>query len=218
LARESKESVVAESLEDKLFNIERGGEELRQAFVQLMQKDSAIYVSDLIIFGALKRTLSLSDGFRRHIREHNFTCAAALLRLQLDTALRLFAASLHKNPEEYAKAVFEGKRVDKLKDRRGNRLTDSYLAERLSEQYPWVKKVYVNLCDFIHLSNRHFFSSIAQLDDSDRTFKFQISAKDVPRPDSDYFEIVDGFYETTRLTFGCAVGWHRAIHSSAAAA
>jgi hypothetical protein len=218
LPTDSPEGIVSETLEAKLASIERGDEELRQYFCRLIKADSSIYVSDFIILGALKRTLALSGGFRTHIRDRNFTCAGALLRLQLDTALRLYASSFFKNTEEYAQAVFEGKRVDKLRDQHGKRLTDSYLAGKLSEHYPWVKSVYENLCEFIHFSNRHIFSSIAKLNDADRTFHIQISAEDPPRPDSDYFEIVEAFYQIMRITLLMAAGWHKAIHLQAAAA
>src|SRR5258707_10844952 len=142
---------MSETLEQKLAKTEKANEELRQHFARAMREDQSMYVSDFIIFGALKRTLALSDGFRGHIRNRNFTCAAALLRLQLDTALRLYAGSLYGDTEEYAKAVLDGKQVDKLKDRGGKRLTDSYLADKLSEHYPWVNRMYENLCDFVHL-------------------------------------------------------------------
>jgi hypothetical protein len=108
-----------------LANLERGDDELRHYFVGLMKADSALYISDFIIIGALKRTLALSDGFRGHIRNRNFTCAGALLRLQLDTALRLYAANLSASSQKYAEAVFKGERVDRLKDKDGKRLTDS---------------------------------------------------------------------------------------------
>jgi hypothetical protein len=212
------EPAMSETLQEKLTQIEQADEVLRQHFAREMQKDPSIYVSDLVIFGALKRTLALSDGSRGHIRSRNFTCAAALTRLQLDTALRLYAADLHGNTEEYAREVLHGERVDKLKDKRGKRLTDSYLADKLSEQYPWVKRMYENLCDFVHLSNRHFFTSIASLNDTDRSFTFQLSAKDVPRPEGDYFEIVEGFLEAMRLTITLAAGWHQAMHQEATAA
>jgi hypothetical protein len=209
---------MSETLEEKLAKIERADAEMRQYFMRAMKADTSMYVSDFIILGALKRTLALSAGFRGHIRDRNFTCAAALTRLQLDTALRLYAGSLYKDSEEYARAVLEGKRIDKLKDKHGKKLTDSYLAEKLSEKYPWVKKVYETLCDFIHLSNRHFFTSIAKTSDADRTFQLQISAQDTPRPDSDYFEIVEGFYETMRITSTIAAGWHHARDQTATAA
>jgi hypothetical protein len=215
---ESVESEMSATLEERLQKIEQGDEALRQYFLSAMQADTTLYVGDFLIFGALKRTLALSAGFRGHIRDRNFTCAGALLRLQLDTALRLYAANLHKNPQEYADAVFKGARVDKLKDKHGKRLTDAYLAEKLSEKYPWVKSVYENLCDFIHFSNRHIFASMAKLDDGERTVHLQISAEDPPRPDSDYFEIVGGYYETMHLTVKLAAGWHQAMHSPASAA
>lgn len=203
---------MSEMLEDKLAKIEHGDEELRRYFLQAMKNDPSIYVSDLIILGALKRTLALSSGFRTHIQDRNFTCAAALLRLQLDTALRLYAGSLCNNSDEYAEALLHGKRIDKLKDKHGRRLSDSYLAEKLSKKYSWVKQVYEELCDFIHFSNRHIFAPVAKLNEKERSFHFQISAEDVPRPDSDYFEIVDGFYETMKITFTLAAGWHLATH------
>jgi len=205
---------MSETLEQKLKKTEQADDELRRYFSRAITEDQSAYFGDFIIFGALKRTLALSDGFRGHIRNRNFTCAAALTRLQLDTALRLYAASLCDDTEHYAKAVFHGKHVNKLKDKQGKKLTDAYLADKLSEKYPWVKLMYETLCDFVHLSNRHFFASIADLNEADRLFKFQIAAEDVPRPDSDYFEIVDGFSEAMRITLVLAAGWHVAIHQT----
>ena len=209
---------MSETLEQKLAKIEQADEMLRQHFGREMQKDPSIYISDFIIFGALKRTLALSDGFRGHIRNRNFSCAAALARLQLDTALRLYAGSLYGDTEEYSRTIFDGKRVDRLKDKRGRKLTDSYLADKLSEQYPWVKPMYEHLCEFVHLSNRHFFTSVASLNDADRSFKLNLSAKDAPRPDSDYFEIVEGFLEAMRITITLGAAWHEAMHQKATAA
>jgi hypothetical protein len=209
---------MPDTLEDKLVAIEAQDEELRQHFLKEMQADPTLYVADFVIYGALKRTLSLSDGFRGHIRERNFTCAGALLRLQLDTALRLYAAKLHRNPFAYAEAVFHGKPINRLKDRHGEKMTDSYLAKRMSKEFPWVKKMYEELCDFIHFSNRHIFAAFeasGTLDRNQRTVKLTIGAKDPPRPETDYFEIVDAYLETMRVTLLFAAGWHAAIHRPA---
>lgn len=203
---------MPQTLEKKLANIEQMEDGIRKYFAQAMIADPTIYIVDLVIIGALKRTLALADGFRGHIRERNFTCAGALLRLQLDTALRLYGGSLYGKPSAYADAIFRGKRIDKLKDRRGQRMTDSYLAEQMSRNYPWVKKMYVELCDFIHFSNRPFFAAVEKLGDKDGLFNFVIGAKDPPRPDSDYFEIVDAFTETLRVTSDLAARWHATIH------
>jgi hypothetical protein len=218
LAVDSMETVMSETLEQKLAKTEQADDELRRYFARAISEDQSMYFSDFIIFGALKRTLALSDGFRGHIRSRNFTCAAALTRLQLDTALRLYAADLYGDTEKYAQEVFHGKHVNKLKNKSGEKLTDSYLADKLSEQYPWVKRMYENLCDFVHLSNRHFVSSIASLNEVDRSFRFEISAKDAPRPDTDYFEIVEGFLAAMQITLALAAGWHKAMHQKPTAA
>jgi len=206
---------MPETLEEKLNAIEARDEQLRQYFLDAMKADPTLYIADFVIYGALKRTLALSDGFRRHIRERNFTCAGALLRLQLDTAIRLYASKLHRNPFVYADAIFRGNPVNKLKDRRGNKMTDSYLAAKMSREFPWVKSMYEELCDFIHFSNRHIFAaftSVSPADADGRAVQIMIGSKDPPRPDSDYFEVVDGYLETMRVTLLLAARWHAAIH------
>ena len=203
---------MLESLAEKLANIEHIDDKIRNYFLEAVKADPTIYVVDFVIFGALKRTLSLSDGFRRHIRDRNFTCAGALLRLQLDTAMRLYGGSLHGSPSVYAEAIFHGERIDRLKDRKGRRMTDSYLAEQMNEHYPWVRKMYAELCDFIHFSNRHIFAAAEKLNERDRSFSLVLGPKDPQRPDSDYFEILDAFSQTLRVTSDLAAGWHAATH------
>jgi hypothetical protein len=100
---------------------------------------------------------------------------------------------LVRDPEALAEAVMRGDRLDKLKDRSNQRLTDAHLSKKLGEVYPWVTKVYTKLCDFGHFSNRHIFSSVASTNDEERKIFFQISAEDPKRPEEDYFEIVEGF-------------------------
>jgi hypothetical protein len=208
---------MPENLEQKLIKIEKGTQQLLHFFARMTQPGEEILISDFIIIAALKRTMALANGFIGHIRNRNFTCAGALLRMQLDTAMRLYGATLHSSSAEYAQKIFEGARVDRLKDRNGQRMTDSYLAEKLSEQYPWAKAVYEHLCDFVHFSNRHFFASISELEEDARGVKFMISAEDPPRPDEAYFEIVDAYNETIRVTSILAAGWHAAIHPRKAA-
>jgi hypothetical protein len=198
---------VANTIKDKLARIERAEGELLKFFAGKIKAGVDIYIADFILIASLKRTLALSAGFRSLIEVRNFTSAAALLRLQLDTALRLHAATLYSHPEEYAKAVFDGKPVDKLKSRDGNRLTDSYLAKTLSEKHPWVEQVYKDLCDFVHFSNRHFFTSIGKVDEREHTVHMLISAQDPPKPDEAYFEVLDTYYDVMKLTGTLAGGW-----------
>ncbi len=201
---------MAESLDDKLAKIEGGERTLLQMCAHSMPAGGNMYHSDLFLLGVAKRTVALADGFRAQIAARNFICAATLLRAHLDTALRLSGATLVADPEAYADAVFSGEQVDRRKDRDGNRLTDSYLAKKLSENQPWVQNVYKELCKFGHFTSRHIFASTAKLNDENRTVHFQVSAKDPPRPDSDYFEVVDAFHDTMRIIFTFAAAWQTA--------
>jgi hypothetical protein len=207
---------MPDTLDDKLARIERLDSELLRKFGEMTVKGGPMYISDFILVGAAKRTLALSDGFRGHIREKNFTCAAALLRMQLDTALRLHAATLYSSPQEYAQKIFEGARVDRLKGRDGNKFTDAYLARKLSEEHPWVKKMHDELCEFVHFSNRHYFSAVARTNDETQVVYRQVSAKDPKRPDEDYFEILDAYLETMGITGTIALAWYMANRKIAA--
>jgi hypothetical protein len=201
---------MPETIEERLAKLECRDKEMTTKFKQLFDDNKDMFASDFVLIGALKRTLSLSDGFRKHIRDHNFICAGTLLRSHLDTALRVNALSLVKKPEQFAQDIMKGDRVDKMKDRDGQRLTDAHLAKKLGETVPWVPAVYDELCSFGHFSNRHIFTPMAETNDDERTVYFQISAEDPKRPEDDYFEIVECFYETERITGNLMGAWHKA--------
>lgn len=75
------------------------------------------------------------------------------------------------------------------------------------EEFPWVENVYKETSGFVHLSERHIFSSIAKTDDASRTVQFVISAEDPERRDEDYFEILDCFFEATKMAGTIILGY-----------
>lgn len=151
------------------------------------------------VMGALRRTLAQAHGFRDLIVAKNFPCAAGVLRMQLDTAMRVNALLLVADRDQFCNEVLSGKQFNKLKDATANRLADAHLRQKLAEDYPWISKVYEQTSDFIHLSGKHFYNSIATVDGETRTAHFVISGKDPPRPDETYFEIVDAFLEASKI-------------------
>src|SRR2546427_10538241 len=70
------------------------------------------------VAAALNRSLSLVLGFCDLIPD-NYICAAPLIRLQLDSAVRFSALWLVADPKDFAKRVSSGKPIRKLKDRDG---------------------------------------------------------------------------------------------------
>ncbi len=113
---------------------------------------------DILASAAVKRSMSLCAGFSLLVRDKNYTCAASLLRLQLDSCLRFFAAFIVERPHDFAHAVLQGTPVRKIKDRTGQFMTDRYLVESLGKKYVWMPRVYDATSGFIHLSEKHIFT------------------------------------------------------------
>jgi hypothetical protein len=112
----------------------------------------------LVSYAALKRTLFLIQGFAQMVEDRNLVCAGALLRVQLDTALRFQAVFLVKEPREFADAILRGTRVNVLVDREGRRLTDRRLVECAATEFPWVESVYEQASGYVHFSEKHLLS------------------------------------------------------------
>lgn len=94
--------------------------------------------------GAARRALAQSRAFKSCVEDKNGLVALAILRLQLDTVLRLYALYWVADPEKFAQEVFNGKQIDRLKDEHGNLMKDRYLIDRLLSKNPWVESVYKN--------------------------------------------------------------------------
>ncbi|PKP17869.1 MAG: hypothetical protein CVU05_14725, partial [Bacteroidetes bacterium HGW-Bacteroidetes-21] len=101
-----------------------------------------IYAIDLIVSSVLKRSVSLIDGFCTFIEKKNFICAAPMVRMQIDNAIRLYGTSLVENPNEVVIKILEGFPLSKIEDRNNRKkLTDQYLIDNLSKVFPWIKRV-----------------------------------------------------------------------------
>jgi hypothetical protein len=188
-------------------NIESHADALIKNLVGPFQTNTDMWTTDLLVFGAAKRTLSLCKGFTTMIRDRNFGVAASLLRLQLDSALR-FSGLFHvTGPEEYARNILAGMRTSKMRARDGKKMTDAYLIEKMAQRFPWLQAVYENTSGFIHLSDRHIFQVIHSFRDEDRSFSIAVSAEDVPRPTEAYVEILAAFEAATILISTILVDW-----------
>jgi len=150
-----------------------------------------LYPLDLVIMGIVKRSLSITTAIDQLVVNWNMTCARALLRMQIDTALRLSAFWLSNNPQEMADQVFHGQPINKMKDMNGKRMTDSHLASKLGENFDWIPRVYKYTCSYIHFSERHLFDSITNICDEDKTVSFFINDKDYKFPEESWLELVE---------------------------
>lgn len=110
---------------------------------------------DHMVLAALRRSESLMDGFMLMVDYGNRFCAIPLVRLQLDSAMRVLALSLVGDPSALGLHMLEGESLQKFKDKNGKQLTDSFLHQELNAKYPHVSDVYRHTSGFVHLSGHH---------------------------------------------------------------
>lgn len=122
-----------------------------------------LYIFDLYCTAIVNRTLNLNKGFSTQILNENFISAAPLVRISLDSLLRIFAAfQVNYNINTFANDVIKGKPIDKIKDRHDMPMKDSYLVNLLCSRkgYGWVKKIYKDGNEYVHFTSQHIFASV----------------------------------------------------------
>ena len=190
---------------EKLATLE--SEQLETSRRMYIAYGSTLYPLDLLATGSLNRSVAQCSGFWALIEARNYICAASILRLQIDTALRFFAAFLVDNPHEFAGSVLKGTHVDKLKDRNGEPMRDAYLVSCLPEKFSWVKEVYGKTSGYIHLSEQHIFQAVESLDEEERTLCIKVSATDKELSEKVYCEVIETFCAATEMFLYYVKGW-----------
>lgn len=166
-----------------------------------------MYPLDLFALGAVKRSLSTLSGFTLLVKSWNMICARALLRTQLDTAMRFYASFLVDDPHEFAMNVIRGKQINKMKDREKQLMTDAYLVSRMSDELPWLPIVYKNLSGYIHLSASHMNDSVQNYDDDSCTISLSLTDEDSKFPVSSWCEMIACFNEAIGVFIEYLKGW-----------
>ena len=151
----------------------------------------SMYPMDMVIIGIVKRCLSTTSALEKLVLEWNMTCARAILRMQLDTVLRLSAFWLSPDLQRMAMDVMGGKQINKMKDRDNCKMTDLYLSRKLGERFDWIPRVYKYTSGYIHFSERHLFDPIREINDKERTVNFVINDKDYNFPEFSWVEVVN---------------------------
>ena len=155
---------------------------------------------------ALNRSRANLSAFQQLVRDRNLVIAGALLRLQIDTALRFYAAFLVDEPHTFALEVLRGERIDRAKDSEGKHLRDGYLVSKLSAEYPWISRVYNRTSSYIHLSATHIHHAFDIPEDA-ASFTLKISDVDRELPEELYAEAILAFGEATKILLKYIDGW-----------
>ena len=198
----------SDTVEAALAEVEADEKRLLKIAADMLEAyDRSLYEFDLLASAALNRSVALSSGFCIMIREKNLICAGALVRLQLDTALRLFAGFIADQPHEFAMEVFKGNRIDRMKDKSGTRMTDRHLVTQLANEYPWIEEVYERASNYVHLSGTHIKSALSMEDGDSGKIGIKVSSLDRTLPEATYLEAIGAFRECTKIVARYVYGW-----------
>ena len=157
-----------QEIDDLLNNLDRHLKLLPQLGKENIQVPPGFYMFDIYTTGLLNRAVNIIRAFCSLMRDRNFIAAAPLVRIHLDSLLRLFAPQLISfNVDEFATLVFKGTPVRKIKDKTDKRLTDAHLVESISKEdgFEWVQRVYDTGNSYVHFSDMTIFASMQALDE-----------------------------------------------------
>jgi hypothetical protein len=126
----------------------------------------ALYEIDLVLVAAMARSYSLVDGFTCAFDSWNPVVAAPLLRMQIDSLVRLAYIATNPQADEIAQYVVGGGEFRALKDADGKKLTDQRLLEHAETAHAWIARVYKATSGWVHFSPVHLRATW-QLDQDD---------------------------------------------------
>jgi hypothetical protein len=173
----------------------------------LRADDGKVFPVDLVILAVIQRSLRLIEGFTFLLERQNVLCAVPLIRLQIDSIMRLYACWLVADYNTVASRLLDGASLRRLKSTDGHSLTDSYLRQKVSEVYPFVGSVYDKTSGFIHLSTPHMLSPVKSI--SNRQLSISVGCQSTGRQwtEDEMVEAIDGFAEATKSLLHLCHSW-----------
>jgi hypothetical protein len=194
---------------------------LEAAISDLLLRDPAIieagrrvfsedfFLPDVFVAAVLNRSLQLLHGFVVLVRTRNYLSATPLYRLQLDNGLRLWASHLVESFDVFTSEVLNGKRIDKMKSKNSERLTDHHLVTSLAEylQLPKLQAAYNYASGFVHLSGEHIFATHRV--EHEGKLLGRIARLDETTDEAKWLDLIEGFSSATDVVLTLVNAWAR---------
>lgn len=132
--------------------------ETRECYVSIANEiiGDNLMKTDFYFSAVIDQGIRLMDGMLPMLEQRNPTCAAALLRMQIDTCLRTYAAFIADDTNAFIEGYIEGRKIDEFSDDRGKVMKDWYLRKRLSEHFQSIGEDYNLASGFVHFSHNAF--------------------------------------------------------------
>lgn len=199
-----------ETLNQLLENIEQKSKAIPRLGLKIHTVTPNIQTFDLMIFSVLNRTINLNKAFISSMKDNNFIAAAPLIRINLDSLLRLFASRISEySMNDFAEKILSGEHIRRMKYYNSKeKLTDTFLVNELTkvENMSWVRKVYDNGNSYVHFCDKTVFSSQQINMSKERTLDFTIGENDIFIPIEEKIgaaiwmnKIIDSIVEQTQI-------------------
>jgi hypothetical protein len=126
-----------------------------------------LHAIDHFVAIAMRRSVAMIRGFLLLMDDSNEFAAMPLIRLQLDSLLRISALAVVDDPFALAKYMLEGNDLPKY-DKKRYDLSDAALRKRLEGKYDDIDRLYKITSGYVHLSNHHLIRMIDDWTNPDR--------------------------------------------------
>lgn len=147
--------------------------------------------TDLVMLGIIHRSIKINEGFISLIDKWNLLCAAPMIRLQIDTLLRLSYLSTLEDREDISRKLLSGERINNIEGKDGKKLNDYNLKKYATGTFPWINEIYTNTSKFIHFSEKHILTSIIKINEDDHTVYFAIGSESKNAKEEDLVSYYD---------------------------
>lgn len=207
-----KENLVTMSVDNNTplpLTVTEGLDKLREAagahdsLLKLVLKRShgQLPSTNIGIFAVLNRSLALIDGFCSMAERRNKLCGMALIRMELDNALFIYAYEFGVDRETVATALLDGKKLSDvsksmLKSGKG-KLSEKELHEALTGEFDWVTPLYKETCQYIHMSQELMMSPIEDVRDG--AVYVRINPAGEIWEDAEIYDAIDKFFRALNL-------------------
>lgn len=178
----SLKQVSNDEFREKLEEIQAHAHALRTKELSLVSEllgNGALYAHLFFFIPSIERSVRLIDGELAVLEQRNLPCAEILLRAQIDTCIRIYAAYIVEDRKKLYETFMQQKPIKDLKDKDKHKLTDNYLKKKLSEHDPSLSEYYDVVSGSIHYSARSLFLMNTSAIDK-KNYDFCINIGDTP--------------------------------------
>jgi hypothetical protein len=200
---------LPESVENLLVELGQLKDQVTQQLASAWTADEArLFSADLVALGVARRTYAVVEGFVTLLKQRNPLCCGALLRLQLDTAMRFYACWLVPDPNSIAIALLDDTPLSEVASVEGKNLKDSYLHEKLSEHYGvWIDSVYKATSGFVHFTGRAILDASTDHDPDAHPKTVSLQGPGRIWTEPAMVEMVSAFVKSVGITVNLLYSW-----------